>query len=191
MPIHLPHPVILRRYDHDDGFNTIELRRSFPFIVFIILLLLYLFSTTEEAAIGVTSVGAVLLFAFLWARSMAHGVSAKRQLLSVAMRVGDELKERISLENFSILPILWAEFVDHADLPGHNRRLQLGSASSPLTLSVCTRLRHRSFLIYNFYMRRIIPNRLICQTLITSSMSFLAPLSVKKPYDVSNPQASS
>ena len=120
MPIHLPRPLILRRYDHDEGFTTIELRRYFPFIVFTILLLLYLFSTTEEAAMGVTSVGAVLFFAFLWARSMARGVSAKRQLLSVAMQVGDELEERISLENFSTLPVLWAEFVDHADLPGHN-----------------------------------------------------------------------
>ena len=103
MPIHLPRPLILRRYDHDEGFTTIELRRYFPFIVFTILLLLYLFSTTEEAAMGVTSVGAVLFFAFLWARSMARGVSAKRQLLSVAMQVGDELEERISLENFSTL----------------------------------------------------------------------------------------
>lgn len=120
MPIHLPRPLILRRYDHDDGFTTIELWRYFPFVVFIILLLLYLFSTTEEAAMGLTTVGAVLFFAFLWARSMAHGVSAKRQLLSVAMQVGDELEERIYFENSSTLPVLWAEFVDHTDLPGYN-----------------------------------------------------------------------
>jgi len=69
---------------------------------------------------GITTVGAVLFIGFLWARSMAHGVSAKRQLLSVAMQVGDELEERIFLENTSTLPILWAEFVDHANLPGYN-----------------------------------------------------------------------
>ena len=120
MSIHLPRPLILRRYDHADGFTTIELRRHFPFVVFIILLLLYLFSTTEEAAMGVTTVGAVLFFGFLWARSMALGVSAKRHLLSVAMQVGDELEERIFLENTSNLPVFWAEFVDHADLPGYN-----------------------------------------------------------------------
>lgn len=120
MPIHLPRPFILRRYDRTDGFTTIELRHYFPLIVLIILLLLYLFSTTEEAAMGITTLGAVYIIGFLWARSMARGVSARRQLLSVAMQVGDELEERIVLENTSALPILWAEFVDHADLPGHN-----------------------------------------------------------------------
>jgi uncharacterized protein (DUF58 family) len=120
MPIQLPRPLILRRYDHADGFTTIELWHYFPFLVFIILLLLCLFSTTEEAAMGVTTVGAVLFIGFLWARSMAHGVSAKRHLLSVAMQVGDELEEKIFLENTSTLPVLWAEFVDHADLPGYN-----------------------------------------------------------------------
>ncbi len=120
MPIHFPRPFILRRYDRADGFTTIELRHSFPLVVFIILLLLYLFSTTEEAAMGVTSLGAILFIGFLWARSMVHGVSAKRQLLSVAMQVGDELEEKIFLENTSTLPILWAEFVDHSDLPGYN-----------------------------------------------------------------------
>lgn len=120
MSIHLPRSLILRRYDRTDGFTTIEIRRSFPFIAFIILLFLYLFTTTEEAAMGVTTLGAVLFIGFLWARSMVDGVSAKRQLLSVAMQVGDELEERIFLENTSTLPILWAEFVDHADLPGYN-----------------------------------------------------------------------
>lgn len=120
MPIHFTRPLILRRYDRADGFTTIELRRYFPIVAFVILLLLYLFSTTEEAAMGATTVGAVLFTGFLWARSMAHGVSAKRQLLSVAMQVGDELEEKIFLENTSTLPVLWAEFVDHADLPGYN-----------------------------------------------------------------------
>ncbi len=132
MPIHLPRTFVLRHYDRADGFTTIELRRYFPFLVFIILLLLYIFSTTEESAMGVTTVGAILLIGLLWARSMAHGVSAKRRLLSVAMQVGDELEERIFLENTSTLPVLWAEFIDHADLPGHN----VAGTDSPYTKAV-------------------------------------------------------
>jgi uncharacterized protein (DUF58 family) len=120
MSIHLPLTVILRRYDRADGFTTIELRGYFPVVAFVILLLLYLFSTTEEAAMGVTTLGGILIFGYLWARAMTHNVTAERHLLSVAMQVGDELEEHVYLENTSYLPILWAEFVDRSDLPSYN-----------------------------------------------------------------------
>jgi hypothetical protein len=110
MSIYLSRPVILHRYDRADGFTTIELRGYFPVVTFVTLLLLYFFSTTEEAAMGVTTLGGILFFGYLWARAMAHNITAKRHLLSVAMQVGDELEEHIYLENTSPLPILWAEF---------------------------------------------------------------------------------
>jgi uncharacterized protein (DUF58 family) len=79
----------------------------------------YIFSPTGPALVAALSLGLALLASYLWARSMARQVSGQRTLRYAAVQVGDELEEMVSLNNASFLPVLWAEFSDHSDLPGY------------------------------------------------------------------------
>lgn len=113
-------PLRLRRYTHGGRTTTIELRQAGPFVAWAALLAWYLAAPTAVAAIGLTGLSTLLVFAWLWARAMACGVSAQRQLHYAAVQVGDALEERLTLSNRSRLPVLWAEFVDLSDLPGYS-----------------------------------------------------------------------
>ncbi len=63
--------------------------------------------------------GGLFLVAYLWARSLAAGLRASRQLLFSWVSVGDRLEERFTLINSSLLPALWVEIVDHSNVPGY------------------------------------------------------------------------
>jgi uncharacterized protein (DUF58 family) len=54
-----------------------------------------------------------------WALAMARQVTGQRRLRFTAMQVGDEMEEEILLDNHSSLSVLWAEFVDHSNIPGY------------------------------------------------------------------------
>jgi uncharacterized protein (DUF58 family) len=97
---------------------TIELARWLPVGAFLLVLIWYLAAPTEVAAMGMVALGGLLLCSFLWARAMALGVNGKRALQYLAVQVGDEMEELVTLEDYSELPVLWAEFVDHSNLPG-------------------------------------------------------------------------
>ena len=98
---------------------TIEAQHWLPVAVFLFLLGWYLAAPTGVITMAMLAVGGILLADFLWARAMAMGVRARRQLRFAAMQVGDELEEEIYLENRSVLPVLWAEFLDRSNLPGY------------------------------------------------------------------------
>ena len=113
-------PLRLRRYTAAGHISTIELRQTGPFIGWLGLLAWYLAAPTAVAAVGLTALTTLLAFGWLWARAMARGVSAQRQLHYAAVQVGDVLEERLTLHNASRLPVLWAEFVDQSDVPGYS-----------------------------------------------------------------------
>jgi uncharacterized protein (DUF58 family) len=100
--------------------TTIELRTGAPFAAWAAALTWYAAAPTAVAAVGLAALSALLLFAWLWARSMALGASAQRKLHYAAVQVGDTLEERLTLVNDSRLPVLWAEFADQSDLPGYS-----------------------------------------------------------------------
>ena len=85
-----------------------------------LLLVWYLARPGELSAAALTAVAGLLAAAYLWARALAQGLSASRVLSYAAVQVGDELEERVSLENRALLPALWIEFADHSDIPGHS-----------------------------------------------------------------------
>jgi uncharacterized protein (DUF58 family) len=60
--------------------------------------------------------------AFVWAREMAHRVTAQRGLEYGWMQVGDRMEEQFAIQNESNLPVLWAEVLDESDLPGYQVR---------------------------------------------------------------------
>ncbi len=97
----------------------LSLHQRLPFIALPLLALWYLASPTAVAAMCVATLAGLVLFTYLWARSMARRVRGRRRLRFAAIQVGDELEEQVTLINASSLPVVWAEFDDTSNLPGY------------------------------------------------------------------------
>lgn len=61
----------------------------------------------------------LVLIAFIWARSLARGLDAERQLQYGWVAVGDRLEEAFALRNRGALPALWVELHDESNVPGY------------------------------------------------------------------------
>ena len=57
--------------------------------------------------------------AYLWVRSQSGAISMSRRREGAVMLAGDPLLEIFEIENRSVFPLLWAEFADESELPGH------------------------------------------------------------------------
>jgi uncharacterized protein (DUF58 family) len=99
---------------------TLHFRQWLLLAAFILALVWYVLGPSRVSAAATAGLAGILIFSYVWARSMALQVSGRRKLLFTALQVGDELEEIISLQNHSHLPVLWAEFSDHSNIPGYN-----------------------------------------------------------------------
>ena len=97
----------------------LSLRQRLPLIAFPLLLLWYLARPSPVAAVAAASMGGLLLLSYLWGRALARSVNAGRRLRYAALQVGDELEEQVTLSNASALPLVWAELIDHSNLPDY------------------------------------------------------------------------
>ena len=81
--------------------------------------------------------------AFFWARDLAIGLSAQRQLRYGWVSVGDRLEEEFALRNRSSLPALWVEIRDESSVPGYQigavRAVGGGDSVRWRQSSICTR----------------------------------------------------
>ena len=68
--------------------------------------------------------------ALLWVRHQALLVTLTRRRTGALLVAGDELSEEFELRNASVLPVLWAEFIDHSDLPDYNPGRVIGCGSN-------------------------------------------------------------
>lgn len=68
--------------------------------------------------------------ALLWVRQQALLVTLTRRRTGALLVAGDELNEEFELRNESVLPVLWAEFLDHSDLPDYNPGRVIGCGSN-------------------------------------------------------------
>ena len=59
------------------------------------------------------------LSAYLWVRAQAQAVTLARHRQEAFLVAGDMLREDFTLQNTGRLPVLWAAFTDHSDLPGY------------------------------------------------------------------------
>jgi uncharacterized protein (DUF58 family) len=112
-------PLIVLRRTGPEVVVSVELRQWLPVIAGLAALGWYLAAPTDVAAMTVAALGSLLLGTFLWARSMAVHVTARRRLRYTALQVGDEIEEVVTLDNGSFLPVVWAEFADQSSLPGY------------------------------------------------------------------------
>jgi len=113
-------PLVLRTLALNQTVTTIEIRSLSTPALFLISLILYLLCLSEVTALILGIFAAIHVLAYMWVLNSAHNIHARRDLLSAAAQVGDEIEERIELENYSLLPLLWAEFVDRSALPGYS-----------------------------------------------------------------------
>lgn len=115
----LREPRIVWRSESETLRTTIEVQQWAPLAAFLVTLVWYIASPSGVVLMAAMTTGGVVIFAYLWARAMARGVRGQRKLRFAAMQVGDELEEQISLDNRTVLPVLWAEYIDRSNIPGY------------------------------------------------------------------------
>jgi uncharacterized protein (DUF58 family) len=80
---------------------------------------------------------------YLWVRLLAGKLTVAREMRSDWLQVGDQLRERFTLTNRSRVGVLWAEILDHSDVPDYEagRVEAVGGRQSRkwVARAVCTR----------------------------------------------------
>ncbi|MBP8949940.1 MAG: hypothetical protein KBG73_13950, partial [Candidatus Promineofilum sp.] len=102
-----------------DAEARIALRLRLPLLWLAALLLPALVLPDRVWTTLLLGLAGLLLVAFLWARALARGLSAERQLRFGWVSVGDRLEEEFVLSNRSGLPALWVEIRDETNVPGY------------------------------------------------------------------------
>jgi uncharacterized protein (DUF58 family) len=112
-----------------------------PILVGVVIVMQVLDAYRGWVILG-TGLGLLWVVCYLWARSLAYGLSFTREMRFGWSQVGDHLEERFTLHNKSILPAPWLEVRDHSDMPGYNPSRATGiepmSSSSWRTRGVCS-----------------------------------------------------
>ncbi len=92
--------------------------RLLPFLV-ALLLTMQLIAPDRGWTILLAGLGGTWLLSYLWARSLARGLSLTREMRFGWAQVGDHLQERFTLLNRGPVPALWVEVIDHSTLPSY------------------------------------------------------------------------
>jgi uncharacterized protein (DUF58 family) len=99
---------------------TLRVRQPLFLMAWVVLLAWLIFMPNPLAVTGLVTLGSLLLIGYGWTRSLAKRVTTQRVLRYSAVQVGDELEELVALDNRSLLPVIWAEFVDQSTAPGYS-----------------------------------------------------------------------
>jgi uncharacterized protein (DUF58 family) len=91
-----------------------------PLFVLPVALLNQLLTPHPVWLVLIVALGTMYGFGFYWVRSQATALTVTRKRLGSVLVAGDALREEFELRNESILPVLWAEFLDHSTVPGYN-----------------------------------------------------------------------
>ena len=102
-----------------DGEARISWRIRLPALWLIALLALALLLPDRVWTTLLIGLVGLLAVAFVWARSLARGLSAVRRLRFGWVSVGDRLEEEFTLTNRSGVPALWVEIHDESNVPGY------------------------------------------------------------------------
>lgn len=112
---------LIRLMDFDRPGCRIHIRSNHPWFYSLVIMavLWYAFDPNRISVVTMIGLVGILSASYFWARQMALHIESGRELRYAAYQVGDELEEEIRLKNDSILPVIWAQFVDHSNLPGY------------------------------------------------------------------------
>lgn len=97
----------------------IELRLRLPLIWLILLLVAALALPDRIWNTLLVGIGGLFVISYYWAKQLAGGLSASRQLRFSWVSVGDQLEEQFFINNDSDLPALWVEVIDHSNVPDY------------------------------------------------------------------------
>jgi uncharacterized protein (DUF58 family) len=95
----------------------ISARRRPLYLLLVILLALSAIDDYAGWRFLLISLVATWGISYLWARSLASGLSLQREMRFGWAQVGDRLEQRFTLSNHGSLPALWVEVEDHANIP--------------------------------------------------------------------------
>jgi uncharacterized protein (DUF58 family) len=110
---------VIWRKDSKNCQATIEIQQFLPLPLVLVALVWYIAAPSAVTLMSLVTLLGIVIGDFMWARILAGGVIGQRRLRYTAMQVGDEMEEEILLHNASSLPVIWAEFVDHSNIPGY------------------------------------------------------------------------
>jgi uncharacterized protein (DUF58 family) len=107
-----------------------------------VLLILLLVDPYKGWTVLFVVFGGSFLISYIWARSLAGGLSLKREMRFGWAQVGDQLEERFTLVNRSRFPALWVEILDETNMPNYwanqVRGINAEAESRWLVRSVCS-----------------------------------------------------
>jgi uncharacterized protein (DUF58 family) len=92
--------------------------RLWPVLGLLLLVLQLLWPSRAWSTLLIIMAGGWLL-AFFWTYLLARHLFIDRKMRYGWAQVGDQLEERFTVTNETILPGLWLEVDDHSDLPGY------------------------------------------------------------------------
>ena len=99
--------------------TRIELQLRLP-LLWLALLLVATFTLPDRVWNAfLVGIGGLFVVAYLWAKALASGLYASRQLRFSWVAVGDQLEEQFLIQNNSNVPALWVEVRDHSTVPGY------------------------------------------------------------------------
>jgi len=84
-----------------------------------LLLVVHLITPYRGWQVLLVGLGGAWLVGYLWARSLARGLSVTREMRFGWAQVGDKLMERFTLASDGRLSAPWIEVTDHSTLPGY------------------------------------------------------------------------
>lgn len=99
--------------------RRIELRIGWPFWLIPIVLLNQLVAPHAVWVVFLMTLCGFYLLGYLWVRNQAPAILLTRRRIGSILVAGDLLQEEFELKNDSALPLLWAEFIDHSNVPDY------------------------------------------------------------------------
>jgi uncharacterized protein (DUF58 family) len=121
---------------------SLQLRLKLPALWLLLLFGAALLLPDRVWTTLIVGLGGLFLVAYLWAREIAHGLRATRELRFGWVGVGDRLVEEFILRHTGRVPALWVEVEDDANVPGYSAALVRSASSSFVRWqkeAICTR----------------------------------------------------
>lgn len=111
-----PHPGT---YYNQDMKPRPQLKTRLLPVMVVILLIVQLTYPHKVWTMLLIGLGGAWLISYLWARSLARGLSMTREMRYEWAQVGDRLEERFTVKNDGFFPATWLEVFDHSNIPGY------------------------------------------------------------------------
>ena len=88
-------------------------------ILIAVILFVHLIAPYDGWQVLLIGLGGGYLLSYLWAKLLSHGLDLYRQLHFEWAQVGDRITERFRIFNYSWIPALWIEVIDHSTIPDY------------------------------------------------------------------------